>query len=243
MSAQRWRNIALLSEPILWAADIALPSLLGDLWAVTFLSRAQDVLLTVTQCSELSSDHDNARSISANLAAILDLRTNVTHGLLSLCTSAPLLHTPQLPFLSDSLFGGAAGLPELRHRSVVAWELQSWPPLLLAQLVSVNITIIVPDMPGSVLTSMFAALGRMRGLEQLALHLHLKDADRVLVISPPALGCLTLQANARDARLLLARLALPAGVGVRCDVYWTINTQAEISTLFPAITAFRAQLP
>ncbi|KAI0046168.1 hypothetical protein FA95DRAFT_1494385, partial [Auriscalpium vulgare] len=43
---QHWRNIA-LRDPVLWASDIALPSVLGHRWAAAFLSRAQNVPLTV----------------------------------------------------------------------------------------------------------------------------------------------------------------------------------------------------
>ncbi|KAI0039549.1 hypothetical protein FA95DRAFT_1567122 [Auriscalpium vulgare] len=247
---QRWRNIA-LHDPVLWASDIALPSLMGDCWAAAYLSRAQNVPLTVTECNHFRSDHpgslSNTAFVGANLArmgAIMYLFTD-RHGLLAFCTPAPLLHTlnlhithhePQLHFLPDDLFGGAAGLPELRHLSVTAWEPLSWTPLLLQQLVSLDITMHTHDVPLAP-TAMFAALGRMRRLERLVLRLPPGNTDGVPVISLPALRYLSLWADIRGARLLLARLALPAGVRVHCDLHWAVFTTAELSTLFSAMVA------
>ncbi|KAI0042349.1 hypothetical protein FA95DRAFT_1682591 [Auriscalpium vulgare] len=240
---RRWRNIA-LDEPILWASDVAVPTQLGshDHWAAAFLSRAQDVPLTITLCRGLPSD---IAFLAANLARTRVINLLIRTNALALCIPAPLLQTLSVSICTvgtqffcppDALFGGAAGLPELRHLSVVAWDLQSWQPLLLAQLVSVDITILVPDIPGPVVAEIFAALGRMRGLEQLVLQLQLKDADGVPVISLPALKCLTLLGGVRDALLLLARLVLPSGVRVCCDVDWIMDS-AEISTVFPAMMA------
>ncbi|KAI0044648.1 hypothetical protein FA95DRAFT_1496676, partial [Auriscalpium vulgare] len=43
---QRWRHIA-LQDPIIWASNISVPSVLGPRWASTFLSRAQSCPLTI----------------------------------------------------------------------------------------------------------------------------------------------------------------------------------------------------
>ncbi|KAI0042354.1 hypothetical protein FA95DRAFT_1610259, partial [Auriscalpium vulgare] len=151
---QRWRNIA-LNEPLLWASNIVLPSLLGDLWAATFVTRAQDVPLTVNcsdeQVSYRSDSPSNTPFIGTNLArtcALMGLRT-YSHHLQELCTPAPVLHTldlsihsiSEVPLLPEGLFGGAVGLPELRHLSVASSRVLSWPPLLLQQLVSVDLTV------------------------------------------------------------------------------------------------------
>ncbi|KAI0046202.1 hypothetical protein FA95DRAFT_1414494 [Auriscalpium vulgare] len=244
---RRWRNIA-LNDPALWASDIALPSVMGDRWAAEFLSRAQGLPLTLTWCHELSSVGPGSLSdtpfIGANLArmcAIMDLRT-YPHHLRALCTPAPLLHTlyvgiyhgqkAKLPYSPDSLFGGAAGLPKLRHLHVFAWAPQAWTPLLLEQLVSVDMTMCQLDLPGAAVASIFAALGRMRALERLALMLGMADADGVPVTTLPVLQHLSLRVSVRDARLLLARLVLPAGVRVR---FTLVQAAEELSTVFPAM--------
>ncbi|KAI0046198.1 hypothetical protein FA95DRAFT_1679965 [Auriscalpium vulgare] len=246
---QRWRNIA-LCDPVLWASNIALPSMLGHCWAAAYLSRAQNIPLTVTRSTEGGADINFIGANLARIDAILYLVIG-RHELLKFCTPAPLLHTldleiydqkPQLPLLPDGLFGGAAGLPELRHLSVRSsgcWEQLSWTPLLLQQLVSVKITMNSHDLPIVLLASMFAALGRMRGLEQLVLGLPVTpgDTDRMPVTLLPTLQHLSLRADVRNARFLLAHLALPAGVRVSCDLHWTVFTTAELSTLFSEMVA------
>ncbi|KAI0046179.1 hypothetical protein FA95DRAFT_1413146 [Auriscalpium vulgare] len=246
---QRWRNIA-LRDPVLWASDIALPSSLGHRWAAAFVSRAQDVPLTVTWCNDLSPNNGSPSSdtlfIGANLArtgAIMHLCIHSQH-LPTLCTPAPLLRTISLCiystkgqtfYLPDGLFGGAAGLPELRHLSVTAWEPLSWTPLLLQHLVSVNITIFV-QLPGAVLASMFAALGRMPALQRLALELTPEATEGVPVTLLPALRHLTLRCTSVQYILpILACLALPAGIRVRCHANGLANMLAD---LFPAMTTF-----
>ncbi|KAI0050218.1 hypothetical protein FA95DRAFT_663047 [Auriscalpium vulgare] len=238
---QRWRDVS-LNEPILWASDIVPPSVLGRLWAAEFLARAQNVPLTVTRCINdyYPGSLTDTQFIGANLArmcAIMDLRTK---NLLTFCTPAPLLHTlnirvfDQAP-LPDGLLGGAAGLPNLRHLSVFAWDVLSWTPLLLRQLVSVDITISKGYVPGAILDSMFAALGRMPALERLALQLQLEDTDGVPLTLPPGLRHLTMRNYVQHELPILARLALPAGIRVRCIADWPVGHQADLLALFPAM--------
>ncbi|KAI0045609.1 hypothetical protein FA95DRAFT_1607578 [Auriscalpium vulgare] len=249
---QRWRSIA-VNEPTLWASAIALPSVLGDFWATESLSRAQDVPLTVTSCNACyparSGPHPNAEFIGANLArtcAILDLQT-YPHCLRVLCTPAPLLHTLGIcipktrdpPPLPEGLFGGAAGLPELRHLSVTAYTAFSWTQLLLPQLVSINIKMHERTVPGAVLASLFAALGRMRALERLALQpkVTTKDISQVPITPLPVLRYLTLRTTVQQALLILERLRIPAGIRVRCIVEWG---EYELPTLYPAMMTYLA---
>ncbi|KAI0038407.1 hypothetical protein FA95DRAFT_1599867 [Auriscalpium vulgare] len=246
---QRWRNIA-LNEPLLWASDIVLPSLLGDRWAATFVTRAQDVPLTVTLCdAHASNSRDGTPFIGANLArtrAIMDLRT-YSHYLHALCTPAPILHTLGLriyainelnerPYLPEGLFGGAAGLPELRHLSVAASTVCPWTSLLLQQLVSVNIAAHHQKLPGAVLASMFAALGKMRGLERLKLDLTPEDVNGVPATPLPALQHLSLCNDfVKDALLILDHLALPASTRIHSTI--GMDYLRGLRTVFPEMNA------
>ncbi|KAI0046200.1 hypothetical protein FA95DRAFT_1573328 [Auriscalpium vulgare] len=249
---QRWRNVA-LHNPVLWASDIALPSVLGHLWAAEFLIRAQS---TPLELSSSSLDYDeidiDISFILANIArtcAITDLHLN-SYNIRHLCMPAPLIHTlnfrilwneddRELDPLPDDLFGGAAGLPALRHLSVSAYAEISWTPLLLEQLVSVSIAMYL-HMPGAALASMFAALGRMRALERLALRLNVtpEDIHEVPLTLLPALQHFSLGTIVPHASLILARLALPAGVRVHFTATLLMTAHVdELPALFPAMTA------
>ncbi|KAI0046165.1 hypothetical protein FA95DRAFT_1607093 [Auriscalpium vulgare] len=250
---RRWRNVS-LRDPVLWASDVALPSALGHVWTAAYLSRAQDVPLTVTYCYDCIPEHRgplpaDTAFIVANLArmgAILDLRT-CPQCLRALCgTSASLLQTlrlcfisrtGQFPFLPDGLLGGAEGLPQLRHLSVVTLDVISLTPLLLQQLVSFDITLIRVYMPSSVLASMFAALGKMPALERLALELAPEDTDGMPITLLPTLQQLSLATDVPSARRLLARLALPAGVRVLFSRKRDFTFTDELPTVFPAMNA------
>ncbi|KAI0038111.1 hypothetical protein FA95DRAFT_1600201 [Auriscalpium vulgare] len=246
---RRWRNIA-FNQPILWASNVALPSVMGDLWAAAFLTRAKNVPLTVNSYGNpfTKDPESDIPFIGANLAqtsAIMNLHTH-HHHLHALCTPAPLLHTLRLNIYhrrkaasSSSprrLFGGVAGLPNLRHLYLAARELRLWKPLLLEQLVSVDITIFDRQYHGAALASILAALGRMRGLERLSLMLHLEDADGVPTTMLPALQHLNLRLGVQDARLLLPHLALPADVRVHFTAVLH-EYASELSTIFPAMMA------
>ncbi|KAI0042359.1 hypothetical protein FA95DRAFT_1682596 [Auriscalpium vulgare] len=242
---QRWRNIA-LCDPALWASNIVLPSVLGDRWAAAFVARAQNVPLTIW-CNDFSSDRpaealSDTSFIGANIATIMHLRTYL-YQLRTLCTPAPLLRTliiktyDQERLLPDALpvFCGAGGLPELRHLSVITWEPQNWTPLLLAQLVSVDMAFLV-QLTGAELASILAPLGRMPALERLSLQvLGPADTSEVPVALLPALRHLTLGETVNEALPILAHLALPAGVRVSCDVNWSEGAADALPTLFPAM--------
>ncbi|KAI0046189.1 hypothetical protein FA95DRAFT_1560371 [Auriscalpium vulgare] len=86
---------------------------------------------------------------------------------------------------------------------------------------------------------MFAALSRMRGLERLVLQMELqKSKGPVPTTLLPALKCLTLEVTISDARTLLARLALPAGVRVHLTLKLGFGSpRVWMPTLFPAMIA------
>ncbi|KAI0038315.1 hypothetical protein FA95DRAFT_1600159 [Auriscalpium vulgare] len=245
---QRWRNIA-LRNPLLWASNIALPSQLGDLWAATFLTRSQTMPLTVTSGGPTVPFSDTS-FIGENLARICAITVQLTTSsflLLALCTPAPLLHTLNIKTDGDihplqlALFGGAAGLPELRHLSVLTWKAEPWIPLLVEQLVSVDMNIHTA-VTHAHFANILAALGRMPALERLALDMYPADTDGVPVTLLPSLRHLTLGQFSRDVLSILPHLALPAGVRVICDISAnTMDSNVEkklrIPTVSPAMIA------
>ncbi|KAI0039349.1 hypothetical protein FA95DRAFT_1684332 [Auriscalpium vulgare] len=209
---QRWRTVA-LSDPALWASNIALPSVLGDCWAATFVTRAQNLPLTFG-------------------AIIFSMTAPPWRS--PIPRSSALISRPSR-LLPDALFGGAASLPELRHLSVEAFDPRPWIPLLLAQLVTVDMSF---QLTGAEIVSILAALERMPALERLSLWLSLRlspeDTEVVPVTLLPALRHLTLDSGINEVSIL-TRLALPPGVHVSCGIHWTAGAAAELPTLFPAM--------
>ncbi|KAI0044731.1 hypothetical protein FA95DRAFT_1680989 [Auriscalpium vulgare] len=218
---QRCRPVA-LHQPTLWASSITVPFAMGRRWAVAFLSRAQEVPLTIKWPLKRRRRRISPVELAflgTNLARTRALQAFVTDDSLpAVCTPAPLLHSldialhsrnwdsphssPQFP---DSLVGGAAGPSSLRGE----------------------------------FSEMLDALERMTALEELILRLELEGSavnalhrDRVALAT---LRSLELHASLADASVFLSHIALPADVSVQGHLDYTGSKESHTRALFPAV--------
>ncbi|KAI0038729.1 hypothetical protein FA95DRAFT_1684534 [Auriscalpium vulgare] len=224
---QRWRSIA-IHNPSLWASSINIPFVLGDRWEEAFLFRAQDVPLTIT-------DHPipaypmtpfDLFFIRKNLARtrVLCMHTS-EYELPSLCAPAPILQSLDIvystsidfgtavPFIPDSLLGGATGAPALLHLSIQTHGPLPWTSPLLAGLVSLAIR-----HGSTALRDMLGALSRMRHLQRLSLYLEAEDDGPHPTVRLVALRYIHLDSSISSARTILAHLSLPTNACIECTL-------------------------
>ncbi|KAI0044728.1 hypothetical protein FA95DRAFT_223271 [Auriscalpium vulgare] len=202
---QRWRHVA-LDHSALWA-NITLPHPFGRDGVDTFISRAQDVPLTITYSHmsmiqpdySMASDRYHSRwdLIEEHLARVRVLDLHLYHTdivIPRLHGPAPHLHTLNvcfntrtygwhrpsgaIPKLPDSLLGGPEGAPALQHLRVCSDRAANWSAPRGLLTRLVSLDLAMRISADATLTETFETLGELRQLQRITLQLDISHHVR-----------------------------------------------------------------